>query len=389
MKSFKFSLPTNIVFGKDSEQKIGEYSSQYGKNALILYGSNRIKDNGLFSSVIQYLDESNIKWSEFGGIKENATLSKVKCGINIIKEKNIDLLIAVGGGSVIDSAKAMSIGAFYEGDILDLYERRVEPKKCLPIGVILTSSATASEVNCISVILNEETKKKLVFNHTLMHPKFALMNPELTYSLSKYQTAVGAIDIFAHAFERYFHLEQQGTLRDYMCESVMKTVIIALPKTLKYNNDYKSRSEIMWAATVAHSDIIGSEGDFACHELSHIFTEELGITHGGALAIIMPAWCKFMMNNENSRLVEFFKNVWGIKCNSKSNTAIIQEGIAVFQDFICKSGLHVTLREAGINYVDSYKLAKKAMGNNKQYIGGKFKKLYIDDIKYIIELAKG
>ena len=251
------------------------------------------------------------------------------------KEKQIDLLLAVGGGSVIDTAKAVSIGSCYSGKLWDFYSGKAVPEKALPIGVVLTMAATASEANCVSVLSNETIGKKTAFYHPLTYPKFALLNPELTYSVPARQSAIGGIDIFAHAFERYFHLGQKGILRDGLCTAVMKTVLAELPLVQQNPDDYDGRSQLMWAATMAHSDMIGAEGVFACHEMSHILTEEYDLSHGLALGILMPAWCKYILLDHAEEIAAFSQEVWDVPAEGKNAVAIAQDGISRFQDFIC------------------------------------------------------
>ena len=305
------------------------------------------------------------------------------------KEKQIDLLLAVGGGSVIDTAKAVSIGSCYSGKLWDFYSGKAVPEKALPIGVVLTMAATASEANCVSVLSNETIGKKTAFYHPLTYPKFALLNPELTYSVPARQSAIGGIDIFAHAFERYFHLGQKGILRDGLCTAVMKTVLAELPLVQQNPDDYDGRSQLMWAATMAHSDMIGAEGVFACHEMSHILTEEYDLSHGLALGILMPAWCKFILLDHAEEIAAFSQEVWDVPAEGKNAVAIAQDGISRFQDFICSVGLPVTLREAGISNVDSKWLAEKMLPDPETVVGENFQPLYQYDVQAIFELAKG
>ena len=265
MKDFNFCIPTNIIFGREAQLQVGKLASSWGKKALILYGSQRIEQSGLLGQITALLEKENMKWETFGGIQENPLLSTAREAIKAARESHADVLLAIGGGSVIDLAKAVSIGSCQEGELWDYYEQKRAPKKALPIGVVLTMAATASEANCVSVLQNDFLHKKTALRCPLLYPKFALMNPELTYTVPRVQTAIGALDIFAHAFERYFHKGQKGTLRSLLCTAVMKTVIEELPKVQKCLQDYEGRAQLMWAATMAHSDMIGFEGVYACH----------------------------------------------------------------------------------------------------------------------------
>lgn len=388
MKNFEFSMPTHIIFGKGAEKQVGTESTKWGKRVLILYGSERAVKNGLIPGIQKDIQKAGGESTLFGGIVENPLLSTAEEICDIVRESQIDMILAVGGGSVIDTAKAVSIGSCYEGSVWDFYSQKATPARAIPIGVVLTMAATASEANCVSVLSNEKIGRKLMYAHPLLFPKFSLLNPELTETVPARQTAIGAIDIFSHAFERYFHLEQKGTLRRYLCASVMKTVLEELPKVQQNLTDYDGRSQLMWAATMAHSDMIGTEGVFVCHEMSHILTEEFDLPHGLALGILMPAWCKYMLLTQEQEIAEFAQLIWDVKPEHKSFNTIAQEGIYCFQNFICSVGLPVTLREAGIIQADSKKLADKLLGEG-EYLGETFQKMNRQDVQAVFELAKG
>ena len=388
MKDFVFSFPTKIIFGKCAEDNIGQMTALYGKHALILYGSSRIEKNGLLNKITKLLEDNNVSYETYGGICENPLLSDARAACDIVKEKNIDCLIAVGGGSVIDTAKTVAIGSCTETPMWDFFVGKMVPERALPIGVVLTMAATASEANGVAVLTNEKEKKKTMLFSPHFYPKFALLNPELTYTVPAKQTAIGAVDIFAHAFERYFDLEQKNTLRNHLCVSVMKTVLEELPKVQNQLDDYASRSQLMWSATMAHSDMIGAGGVFVCHEISHILTEEYGIPHGLALGILMPAWCKYMLLTNAGDIARFAEDVFDVMKDVKTDQAIAQEGISKMQQSICDAGLPVTLREAGIMFVNSKILARKVLSGDTT-IGNCFRALSLHDIEAIIELAKG
>ena len=392
MKDFEFFLPTHIVFGKEAEEKAGELAVTYGRNILLLYGSERVVKNGLLRALQCDLEAHGASCETYGGITENPLLSTAEKICAFVKEKKIDLLIAVGGGSVIDTAKAVCIGSCYAGKLWDFYTGKAVPQQALPLGVVLTMAATASEANCVSVLSNEKLGKKTAFYHPLTFPKFALLNPELTYSVPARQSAIGAIDIFSHAFERYFHLGQKGVLRSGLCTAVMKTVLAELPQVQQSPQDYDARSQLMWAATMAHSDMIGAEGVFACHEMSHVLTEEYDLSHGLALGILMPAWCKYMLLSHPQEIAVFSHEVWDVPYdseNSRNAEIAAQEGISRFQNFICSVGLPVTLREAGISNADSRKLAEKMLPDENAFVGENFQPLNQFDVQAIFELAKG
>lgn len=298
MKNFTFSFPTQVIFGRDAETHAGALSAPFGPNVMLLYGSDRIRRSGLLGRLTADLEAHGLTVTLFGGIQENPALSTAEEGRRLAKEKKITLLLAVGGGSVIDTAKAISLGAKNSVPLWELYSGKAQTQRALPIGVVLTTAATASEANGVSVLCHDVLHEKAALDEPLTRPRFALMNPVLTYTLPPRQTASCAVDIFSHAFERYFHKGQQGTLRSQMCAAVMRTVITELPRALAHPDSYDARSQLMWASTVAHSNMLGFEGDFACHALSHVFTTELGLPHGAALGILMTAWCKYMLTDE-------------------------------------------------------------------------------------------
>ena len=255
----------------------------------------------------------------------------------------------------------------------------------LPIGVVLTMAATASEANGVSVIWNEEQNRKCALTDARVCPKFALMNPELTYTVPARQTAAGSLDIFAHAFERYIVRSQEGVLRDHLSESIMQTVIEELPVVLADPASKEGRSELMWTATMAHSNMIGFEGDYACHAVSHIFTELFGLSHGEALAILMPAWCCMMSSREPEFMKKFFSHVW--HAEGGDDEALLWDGVKRFYRFISSCGLATTLKEAGFINVDTDRVTDKVLQGETQFIGGGFQKLYRQDVKNLIELC--
>lgn len=388
MKNFEFSFPTRVIFGRDAEGRAGELAAPFGPNVMVLYGSERVRRSGLLDQLTSDLEAHGLTVTQFGGIQENPVLSKAEEGRRLAKEKKITLLLAVGGGSVIDTAKAVSLGAKCTAPLWDLYQGKVKAQKALPIGVVLTTAATASEATPVSVLCHDQLHLKVALEAPLTRPRFALMDPQLTFSLPPRQTASCGVDIFSHSFERYFHKEQRGTLRSQMCAAVMRTVIAELPRALKHPDDYDARSQLMWAATVAHSDMLGSEGDFACHALSHTLTTELGLPHGVALGILMTAWCKYMLTDETQAIADFSTLVWQVSPGlSQMQTA--QNGISAFQDFLCSAGLPVTLREAGFSDVSVEGLAEAALPGRTGTLGGNFRPLDYDAVLSLLQLAMG
>lgn len=388
MKNFTFSFPTQVIFGRDAETHAGALSAPFGPNVMLLYGSDRIRRSGLLGRLTADLEAHGLTVTLFGGIQENPVLSTAEEGRRLATEKKITLLLAVGGGSVIDTAKAISLGAKNSVPLWELYSGKAQTQRALPIGVVLTTAATASEANGVSVLCHDVLHEKAALDEPLTRPRFALMNPVLTYTLPPRQTASCAVDIFSHAFERYFHKGQQGTLRSQMCAAVMRTVITELPRALAHPDSYDARSQLMWASTVAHSNMLGFEGDFACHALSHVFTTELGLPHGAALGILMTAWCKYILTDETEAIADFCTLVWQVpSCPSQIQTA--QNGISAFQDFLCSSGLPVTLREAGLCDVSIEHLARLALPDMAGTLGGNFRALDYGAVVSLLQLARG
>ena len=387
MKDFVFHIPTKIVFGKNAQEKVGKELVGLGKNVLILYGSDRIHNTGFLGQIEANIEKEGIHYVAMGGVQENPSLEFVARAIQFAKEQQVDAILAIGGGSVIDTAKSVSMGIKTDHSVWAFFEGKEEPKEAVPVGVILTMAATASEANPVAVLTNEQLKRKNAYAHPLMYPAFALLNPELTYTVSKRQTAIGAIDIFAHAFERYFHLEQQGTLRNKLCAAVMTTIMDELPKVLELPDNYDGRSQIMWAATMAHSDMIGTEGVFACHEMSHVLTEIFGMAHGEALAVLMPAWCRYMIPKQTAYVAAFARNIWGVDAYLDDLSAAA-EGVRSFENFMQACGLPVSMQEAGITEFNSYSLAEILL-EGREYVGEAFEPVYLKDAAAIFELCRG
>lgn len=344
MFDFQLSVPTQIHFGRDSELLAGRLMRPLAQKVLMVYGSDRIFRSGLGARLQESLKEAGCSVICLGGVKPNAETDWIEEARKLAADENIKGILAVGGGSVIDSAKALAASVFFSGSVTELYENpEIQPKRCLPVGAVVTIPATASESNPMSVISDSVTHRKIAKPMPASQPRFALLDPALTLSVPAYQTASGGFDIFAHAFERYFDLRRGSSLLDAMTEAVMKQVVDLLPKILAGIEDGETernlqlRGDLMLAATVAHNDMLGPGGDFACHEISHVITEKFGVAHGAALAMILPAWCRVMWKEAPERFERFFRVVWN--ADGESGEAVIQDGIAKMEGFIDKIGL--------------------------------------------------
>ncbi len=389
MEDFEFQCPTKIIFGRGVEKKVGEEVGKHSKRILLHYGGGSIKRIGLYDRVVQSLKEAGIEFIELPGVKPNPRLSLVKKGIEICRGEKIDFILAVGGGSVIDSAKAIAVGVPYEGDVWDFYARRAEPKEALPIGVVLTIPGAGSEASPSSVITNEEDWRKLSITTELIRPRFAIMNPEVTFTVPPYQTACGVADIMAHVMERYFTNVRHVDLTDRLCEATLKTLIKNAPIAIKEPNNYDARAEIMWASTVAHNDILGTGriGDWATHIMEHELSGLYDVPHGAGLAVLFPNWMRYVYKHRVDIFVRFAVRVWNVEPDLESPERVSLEGIERLRAFFKQIGLPTTLRELGIPDDRLEEMASRCTDNGRSRIGN-FVKLSRDDVLNIFMSAK-
>ncbi|SNX53508.1 iron-containing alcohol dehydrogenase [Thermoanaerobacterium sp. RBIITD] len=389
MENFDFVCPTKIIFGKDTENRVGEEVKKYSNKIMLIYGGGSIKRTGLYDKVINSLKENHIEYIELSGVKPNPRLSLVNEGIKICRENNIDFILAVGGGSVIDTAKAIAVGVLYDGDVWDIFIGKSVIEKALPVGVILTLAATGSEASDSAVITNENGWYKKGIHSDLIRPQFAIMNPELLYTLPPYQTAAGAADIMAHIMERYFTNVRNVDLTDRLCEATLKTVINNVPLLMEDPKNYNARAEVMWAGTIAHNGLLdtGRVGDWASHKIEHELSAIYDIAHGAGLAIIFPAWMKYVYKHDINRFVQFAVRVWNVDLSFEDSEAIALEGIKRLESFFKSIGLPTSLKDAGINADRIEEMADKCTVNGKVTVG-QFVKLNKDDIINIYNIAK-
>ena len=315
IKDFNFYAPTRVVFGRESENKIGELvAANGGKKVLIHYGGGSAQRSGLLDVVRKQLSDAGIAFCELGGVVPNPLLSKVREGIELCRREGVDFILAVGGGSVIDSSKAIGYGVPYDGDVWDFWAGKDVPKLCLPIGVVLTIPAAGSEMSSSCVITADEGLLKRGINSDLCRCRFAVMNPERTFTLPPYQTAAGATDIMMHTMERYFSKYEDMTLTDSISEALLRTVKDSALVVMRNPEDYRNRAQIMWAGSLAHNDLTecGTEKDFATHRLEHELSALFGVTHGAGLAAIWPSWARYVKDKHLSRFVQFAVNVMGV-----------------------------------------------------------------------------
>lgn len=387
MINFTYHNTTKIIFGKDTESQVGDEIKKFGNRVLLHYGEGSIKKFGLYDKVIKSLKDAGLEVFELSGVKPNPRLSLVKEGIKICRENNIDFILAVGGGSVIDSSKAIGIGVTYEGDVWDFYTGKAKVSSTLPVGVILTLPAAGSESSTSSVITNEDGWYKRSVGDNIIRPVFAIMNPELTYTLPPYQTAAGAVDMMAHIFERYFTNESNVDLTDRLSEATLKTIIKNIPIVLQDPKNYEARAEIMWAGTIAHNGLLGTGRieDWATHDIEHEISGIYDITHGAGLAILFPAWMKYVYKKDIKRFAQFANRVWNVEIDINNLEKTALEGIEKTKAYFKKIGMPVSLSEANIPDDRFEEMAKKAIENGPL---GNFVKLNKEDIIAIFNLAK-
>ena len=388
MKDFEFYNPTRIIFGQNSETNLLYELRKYGKRVLMVYGGGSIKKSGLYEVVSQQIREANALCFELAGVQPNPRLSLVRRGIEMSRKNNVDFILAVGGGSVIDTAKAIAAGIVYDGDVADLLMTGATVTKAIPIGVVLTIPAAGSESSSGTVITDDEkTGLKRSFGGEALIPEFAIMNPLRTYSLPKYQTACGCADIIAHLLERYFTTVTDVELTDRLIEGCIKTVLNNAPIALKKPMDYASRSEIMWTGTIAHNNLLntGRIGDWASHNIEHELSGFNDVAHGAGLAIIFPAWMKYTHTRDMDRFVQLAVRVFDIDPTDKPKEQIIHELIETFETFLTSMGLPIRLREINIKEQDLALLARKAMVGRTQV--GQFVPLDEKQILEILTLA--
>lgn len=389
MDSFTFRNPTRIIFGKDSENQVGSEVQHYSRKILLHYGGGSIKKTGLYQRVTASLKAAGIDFTELPGVKPNPRLSLVQEGIRLCRDNSLNFILAIGGGSVIDSAKAISIGVPYPGNVWDFYTGKAVPGKALPIGTILTIPAAGSEASNGSVITNEDGWYKRAAGSDLLYPSFSILNPELAFTLPKYQVACGAADILAHLTERYFTNTLHVELTDRLIESTMKTVIHNTPKVLEQAENYDAWAEIMWAGTIAHNNLLntGRLGDWASHDIEHEISGIYDVAHGAGLAVVFPAWMKYVWGHDVERFVQYAVRVWNVEYSFRSPEETALEGIRKLEQFFRSIGLPTTLAELNIPDDRLEEMAHKGTNAGTSTLGH-FVELQKADVWNILKLAR-
>ena len=389
MNNFVFYSPTEFVFGKATEMQVGALARKHGaRKVMIVYGGGSVVRSGLLDRVKQSLQEAGIEYCLMGGVQPNPVDTKVYEGIEFCRREQADMLLPVGGGSVIDTAKAIAAGVLYEGDFWDFYIGKAKVTKALKVAVVLTIPAAGSEGSGNTVITKLDGLQKLSLRvPEVLRPVFSIMNPELTYTLPPFQTACGVADMMAHIMERYFTNTQEVEIGDRLCEGTLMAIIIEAPKVMRNPEDYGARANLMWAGMIAHNGTcgVGCEEDWASHFLEHEISAIYGVTHGAGLSVIFPAWMTWMVEHNVGKIAQYAVRVWGVP-ESEDKKAVALEGIGKLKTFFTSLGLPVTFKELGVENPDIDRLAD-SLHRNKGELVGNYVKLTKLDSKEIYRLA--
>lgn len=388
MNNFQFYSPTEFVFGKGTENEAGTYVKKHGGTKVLLhYGGGSAVRSGVLDRVKRSLEAAGIQYVELGGVKPNPRDTLVYEGISICRAEGVDFILAIGGGSSIDSSKAIAMGVPYEGDFWDFYAGKAILHAALPVGTVLTIAAAGSEGSGDSVVTKEADGLKRGTGSDLIRPRFSILNPELTCTLPAYQTACGATDIMAHVFERYFTNTQEVEITDRLCEAVLLTMVKETPRVIAQPDLYEARANIMWAGTVAHTNIVGvgREQDWNSHGIEHELSALYDCAHGAGLAVIMPAWMEYVCQHDVMRFAQIAVRLWGCQMNFANPEETAREGIRRFRRFLHSIGMPINFAELGAKEEDIPKLVEKfGIGDGKT---GGFVSLMAADITEIYRIA--
>ena len=392
MENFQYYTPTKIIFGRGAEEQTGQLAAEQGcKKVLVHYGGGSVVRSGLLERIYRSLDAAGISYVSLGGVVPNPRLSLVYEGIRLARKEQVDFILAVGGGSVIDSAKAIGYGVANEGDVWDFYEKRRTAKACLPIGVVLTIAAAGSEMSDSSVITKEEGWLKRGYSSNYARARFAVMNPELTMTLPKYQTASGCVDIMMHTMERYFNQSENMELTDGISEHLIRTVMKNAKILMTEPDNYDARAEVMWAGSLSHNGLTGcgtGGGDWACHQLEHELGGMFDVAHGAGLAAVWGSWARYVIDADPERFAKFAVNVMGVE-PAESDEATGLKGIEAMEEFYRALEMPVKISDMGIQLTEEQmeELAEKCSHFGKRTVGC-MKKLTKDDVYLIYKEAR-
>ena len=391
MKNFVHQLPTKFLFGRGAENEVGrEVRALGGTKVLIHYGGGSAVRSGLIDRVKKALDAENIGYVELGGVQPNPRDTMVYKGIALARREGVDFVLAVGGGSSIDSSKAIAHGLQYDGDFWDFFCGKAKPEKTTPLGVVLTMSAAGSESSNSCVITQESTRTKRGLRSELNRPRFAAMNPELAMTLPPYQIACGATDILAHIMERYFTCETEVDLTDRLCEGAMQAIIRAAKIAVKTPDSYDAQAQLMWGSTIAHNETlgVGRVSDFGSHQIEHELSALYDVPHGAGLAVVFPAWMRYQLSKNPMRFAQFAVRVYGCSMDFEHPERTALAGVEAHEAFLREIGMPVTLHELGARTEDIPALAAKTKKTNLETMttGGAFP-MTTQDVEAILHLA--
>lgn len=389
MNNFTFYSPTEFVFGKGTEMQTGELVRKYGASkVLIVYGGGSVVRSGLLERVKQTLAQTGIPCLELGGVQPNPIDTKVYEGIDLCRREGVDFVLAVGGGSVIDTAKAIAAGVPYEGDFWDFYIQKATVSSALKVAVVLTIPAAGSEGSGNSVITKVSTLQKMSLRAPeLLRPRFSIMNPELTFTLPPYQTAAGIVDMMAHIMERYFTNTADTEIADRLCEGTLKAIITEAPRVMADPKDYGARANIMWSGMIAHNGTcgVGNEEDWASHFMEHEISALYDVTHGAGLAVIFSAWLTWMASHHVEKVAQYAARVWDVPV-SEDLKAMALEGVARLKSFFTSIGMPVNFAQLGVEHPDIELLVEHLHANKGEQVGC-YVRLGRKETREIYELA--
>ncbi len=384
MNNFVFHVPTRVYFGKGEIRALSGELEKSARRVLIVTGRGSVKKYGIWRDLMRQVKKTKVKWWELSGIYPNPHLDEVKEGVRLCRAEKIDFILGVGGGSVIDSAKAISAGAVYKGDVWDFFTRRAQVKKGLPVGTVLTNAAAGSELNGNMVITRTETEQKLALGTEVLRPAFSILDPAYTFSVNPFHTACGVVDIMVHIFEQYFSPEKDTEVPDRIAESLMKLCIHFGPIAVKNGKNYHARSQLMWASSLALCGLIskGKTSDWATHYIEHEVSALSDLAHGAGLAILSPAWMRYVLNHKTvNTFAAYAANVWGIKRKDPFSAA--EAAIRKTEEFFSSLGMPRRLRDVGILPSQIDEMAQKAVRHWGGSLGS-FKRLNKKDVRNIL-----
>jgi len=386
VNEFSFYNPVKLIFGKGQLEQIKQELPIYGKKVLIVYGGGSIKKNGLYDEVMTTLNETDLEVFELSGVEPNPRISTVRRGVELCKKENIDVLLAVGGGSVIDCTKLIAAGAMYDGDAWDLVSRKAVPMAALPFGTVLTLAATGSEMNSGSVITNEETQEKYGWGSPHVFPKFSILDPTYTFSVPQDQTVYGIVDMMTHIFEQYFNNATNTPVQDEMCEGVLRAIMETAPKLLGNLHSYEHRETILFSGTIALNGMLqmGYRGDWASHNIEHAVSAIYDIPHAGGLAILFPHWMRYNLKVDPERFARLAVYVFGVEPEGKTVEEIANEGIDNLRAYWSSLSAPETLADYNIDDSNIEVMVEKAMVNGPF---GNFMSLEADDVRAILKAS--